>query len=132
MVQAGLNVLLLMVDTIMMHIGQLLTSLIQYSLILIKQLVSLKTDKAKVQFIQEYIGMEKNLILLELLVFSTTAPVGASSGDFYYHLDKKSKTCVLKKYNGSTWIDATEKDTLKYEYYRINSKGVELDTSCPI
>lgn len=68
---------------------------------------------------------------IKTLVFSTTAPVGASSGDFYYHLDKKAKTCVLKKYNGSTWNDATEKDTLKYEYYRINSKGVELDTTAP-
>lgn len=68
---------------------------------------------------------------IKTLVFSTTAPVGASSGDFYYHLDKKAKTCVLKKYNGSTWNDATEKDTLTYEYYRINSKGVELDTTTP-
>lgn len=68
---------------------------------------------------------------IKTLVFSTTAPVGASSGDFYYHLDKKAKTCVLKKYNGSTWNDATEKDTLTYEYYRINSKGVELDTTAP-
>lgn len=68
---------------------------------------------------------------IRTLVFSTTAPVGASSGDFYYHLDKSAKTCILKKYNGSEWVDATEKDTLKYEYYRINSKGVELDTTAP-
>lgn len=70
-------------------------------------------------------------MLIRTLVFSTTAPVGASSGDFYYHLDKSAKTCTLKKYNGSAWADATEKDTLKYEYYRINSKGVELDTTAP-
>lgn len=68
---------------------------------------------------------------IKSLVFSTTAPVGASSGDFYYHLDKSAKTCTLKKYNGSAWADAAEKDTLKYEYYRINSKGVELDTTAP-
>lgn len=64
-------------------------------------------------------------------VFSTQAPASATSGEFYYHLDKASKTCVLKKYNGSTWIDATEKDTLHYSYRRVNAKGVELDTTAP-
>ena len=65
------------------------------------------------------------------LVFTTTPPVGASSGDFYYHLDPVEKTCTLKKYSGTAWQDATEQDELNYSYYRINSKGVELDTTAP-
>lgn len=68
---------------------------------------------------------------IKSLVFSTTAPTGASSGDYYYHLDRTNKLCILKKYNGTAWADANEKDALTYEYYRINSKGVELDTTAP-
>ena len=65
---------------------------------------------------------------IKTLVFSDTAPTSATAGDYYYHLDKSKKTCVLKKYSGTAWIDETEVNVLNYEYYRINSKGVELDT----
>lgn len=66
-------------------------------------------------------------------VFSDTAPTGASSGDFYYHLDSSSKTCVLKKYNGTSWADATtaDNDIYTYSYYRINNKGDSIDTTAP-
>lgn len=49
--------------------------------------------------------------------FLTEAPSGAS-GDFYYHLDTANKTVVLKKHNGSTWVDATGDDlpTATYTY----------------
>lgn len=66
---------------------------------------------------------------IKTLTFSETAPATASSGDYYYHLDSTAKTCVLKKYSGSKWEDATETDELNYAYYRINSSGVELDAT---
>ena len=62
-------------------------------------------------------------------VFTDTAPTGASNGDFYYHLNKTNKTCVLKKYNGTSWADATEKDTLTYKYYRLDNSGNAIDTT---
>lgn len=65
---------------------------------------------------------------IKTLVFSDTAPTSASAGDYYYHLDKGKKTCSLKKYSGTTWIDETESNELNYSYYRINAKGTELDT----
>lgn len=62
-------------------------------------------------------------------VFTNTAPTGASSGDFYYHLNTTNKTCILKKYNGTSWADATEKDTLTYKYYRLDNSGNAIDTT---
>lgn len=62
-------------------------------------------------------------------VFSNTAPTGASNGDFYYHLNTTNKTCVLKKYNGTSWNDATETDTLTYKYYRLDNSGNAIDTT---
>lgn len=63
--------------------------------------------------------------------FSTVAPTGASNGDYYYHLDTTAKTCTLKKYNGSSWANATsaDNDTYTYSYYRIDNKGDSLDTT---
>ena len=62
-------------------------------------------------------------------VFTNTAPTGASSGDFYYHLNTTNKTCTLKKYNGTSWADATETDTLTYKYYRLDNSGNAIDTT---
>ena len=64
-------------------------------------------------------------------IFSETPPQNPVAGDFYYHLDRTNKTCVLKKYSGSTWGNATETDDLIYRYYRRNSSGDLLDTSAP-
>ena len=63
--------------------------------------------------------------------FSNIAPTGASNGDFYYHLNTTNKTCTLKKYNGTSWADATEKDSLSYKYYRLDNNGNALDTGSP-
>lgn len=63
--------------------------------------------------------------------FSNTAPTGASSGDFYYHLNTTNKTCVLKKYDGTSWANATETDEYVYSYYRIDNKGDSLDPTSP-
>lgn len=68
---------------------------------------------------------------IKSLVFMETAPTGAVAGDYYYHLDRTNKTCTLKKYSGTAWQDATETDEWYYSYYRINSSGVELDTTAP-
>ncbi len=59
--------------------------------------------------------------------FSTTPPVSAQTGDFYYHLDKAKKTVTLKKYSGSAWTDAPETPKGTYKYYRRSATGVELD-----
>ena len=65
--------------------------------------------------------------------FSDTAPTGASNGDYYYHLDSTAKTCVLKKYNGTSWANATsaDNDIYTYSYYRINNAGDSIDTTSP-
>ena len=72
--------------------------------------------------------------IIKSTVFSNTPPSGASSGDYYYHLDTTNKTCVLKKYNGTQWIDAiaeTDKDQFTYKYYRVDNTGTSLDTGSP-
>ena len=63
--------------------------------------------------------------------FSNTPPSSPSTGDFYYHLDTTNKTCVLKKYDGSAWANATETDEFTYKYYRTDNKGDSLDTTTP-
>lgn len=70
---------------------------------------------------------------IKTTTFSNTAPTGASSGDYYYHLDTSNKTCILKKYNGTSWVNATSADNDKYtySYYRINNTGDSLDNSAP-
>ena len=42
--------------------------------------------------------------------FLTAAPSSPASGDFYYHLDTSNKTVTLKKYNGTSWANATGTD----------------------
>lgn len=65
--------------------------------------------------------------------FSNVAPTGASNGDYYYHLDTSNKTCVLKKYNGTSWANAptSDNDKYTYSYYRINNAGDSIDTTAP-
>lgn len=65
--------------------------------------------------------------------FSSTAPSGAKSGDYYYHLDTTNKKCILKKYSGSAWQNistgSADSDTLNYAYYRQDSNGDPIDTT---
>ena len=42
--------------------------------------------------------------------FLTAAPATATEGDYYYHVTPSTKTVVLKKYNGSSWINAPSSD----------------------
>ena len=67
--------------------------------------------------------------------FSDTPPESPSSGDYYYHLDTTSKKCILKKYNGTSWVNistgGSDDDSLSYSYYRQDSSGDSIDTSAP-
>ena len=69
---------------------------------------------------------------IKTTVFSQTAPSSASSGDYYYHLNSSNKTVVLKKYNGSSWVDETDyQPTCTYKYYRRDKDGNILDKNAP-
>lgn len=70
---------------------------------------------------------------IKTTTFSTTAPTGSSSGNYYYKLDSANKTVTLMKYDGSKWVEASSSDnpTGTYKWYRRNGKGEILDTSTP-
>lgn len=57
--------------------------------------------------------------------FLTTAPTPATSGDYYYHVDTSNKTISLKKYNGSSWTDASSEDghTGTYTWTHMDKDG---------
>lgn len=57
--------------------------------------------------------------------FLTTAPTGASAGDYYYHLDSTNKTVTLKKYSGSAWANAPsgELPTGTYTWAHMDKDG---------
>jgi hypothetical protein len=62
-------------------------------------------------------------------VFSTTAPSGPATGDFYYYLDTNNKTVTLKKYNGTTWENAVGNDLPKATYkYTFRDKDGKITT----
>ena len=44
---------------------------------------------------------------------SETAPSAPKSGDFWYKIDHTEKSVTLMKYNGTSWISASEKQSLK-------------------
>lgn len=48
--------------------------------------------------------------------FLTAAPSNPATNDYYYHLDSEHKTIVLKKYNGSAWVNAPTTDLPKGKY----------------
>ena len=59
--------------------------------------------------------------------FSTSDPTSAQAGDFYYHLDAKTKTVELMKYSGSKWEAAPAEDRPKATYtytFRDQNGGV--------
>lgn len=68
---------------------------------------------------------------IKTTVFSDLPPTNPQSGDYYYFLDRINKECILKRYNGSLWVDSPDEDELIYNYYRIDSQGVALDTETP-
>ena len=54
---------------------------------------------------------------------SETAPSSPKSGDFWYQIDHTTKAVTLKKYNGSTWANATETQSLTYTWYAQDKDG---------
>lgn len=60
--------------------------------------------------------------------FLQTAPSSATSGDYYYHLDKTNKTVTLKKYSGSAWANAPAADlpTGTYTWTHMDKDGAAI------
>lgn len=54
-----------------------------------------------------------------------TAPSSPASGAFWYKVDHSAKTVTLMKYNGSAWVNATEKQSLTYTWYAQDKDGKE-------
>lgn len=54
---------------------------------------------------------------------SETAPSSPKAGDFWYQIDHSAKTVTLKKYSGSAWANATEKQSLTYTWYAQDKDG---------
>lgn len=48
--------------------------------------------------------------------FLKSPPSSASSGDYYYHINTSNKTVTLKKYNGSSWQNASETYSGSYDW----------------
>ncbi len=83
-----------------------------------------------------YARVEQNGVEVDLLksdVFSITAPTGATKGDFFYKIDKATKSVTLMKYNGTTWEAATSDDLpiCEYKWYRRDSLGNAKDSAKP-
>lgn len=54
---------------------------------------------------------------------SETAPSNPAAGAFWYKISHSAKTVTLQKYSGSAWIDATEKQSLTYNWYAQDKDG---------
>lgn len=66
-------------------------------------------------------------------IFDTKAPSSPSAGDFYYYLNKTTRAVTLKKYDGKSWVDASESEMPKgdYKWYRRDSMGNITDSTKP-
>ena len=60
---------------------------------------------------------------------SETAPSSPKSNDFWYKVDHSSKVVTLMKYNGTTWVNATEKQKLTYTWYAQDKDGKAVSFS---
>ena len=54
---------------------------------------------------------------------SETAPSNPAAGAFWYKISHSAKTVTLQKYSGSAWVDATEKQSLTYNWYAQDKDG---------
>lgn len=66
---------------------------------------------------------------LKTTTFNEIAPTNPQNGDFYYHINKTDKTVTLKKYSGSSWVNATNSDlpSFTYNYYRLDKNSQPMD-----
>ena len=60
---------------------------------------------------------------------SETAPSSPKSNDFWYKVDHSAKVVTLMKYNGTTWVNATEKQKLTYTWYAQDKDGKAVSFS---
>lgn len=55
---------------------------------------------------------------------SISAPASPASGDYWYAIDETNASVQLKKYNGTSWVNSTETQSLSY-YWDIINNGSE-------
>ena len=70
-------------------------------------------------------GNETDGLLTDYI--DAAAPSTPTSGQLWYKVDKSAKTVTLMKYNGSTWVAATETQDFTYNWYRRGANGNALD-----
>ena len=75
-----------------------------------------------------YVIVRTNQKEVDLLLgsISETAPSAPKSGDFWYKIDHTEKSVTLMKYNGTSWISASEKQSLTYTWYAQDKDGKEM------
>lgn len=56
---------------------------------------------------------------------SISAPASPVNGDYWYAVDSVNATVQLKKYNGTTWANSTDKQSLTYLWNIVNDGSVK-------
>lgn len=57
---------------------------------------------------------------------SIEAPTSPANGDYWYAVDASKATVTLKKYNGSSWADSTDAQSLSYYWDLINNGSAQV------
>ena len=57
---------------------------------------------------------------------SVNAPTSPKSGDYWYAVDTINATVALKKYNGTSWANSTDTQTLSYYWDIINDGSTQV------
>ena len=57
---------------------------------------------------------------------SISAPSSPVSGDYWYAVDSVNATVTLKKYNGTSWEDSTDKQSLSYYWDMIDVGSAQI------
>lgn len=57
---------------------------------------------------------------------SVTAPASPVSGNYWYAVDSANAKVTLKKYNGTSWVDSTDTQSLSYYWDMINDGSTQV------
>jgi hypothetical protein len=57
---------------------------------------------------------------------SINAPTSPVKGDYWYAVDSTNATATLKKYNGTSWENSTDKQSLSYYWDMINDGSAQI------
>lgn len=70
---------------------------------------------------------------IKTTTFLEISPTDAKEGDYFYKLNKESKTVTLMKYENNQWINAPTSDLPlgEYKWYRTDKNGKSMDESSP-